>query len=259
MFFNRIKSSISILIAGLVFCCLLVLPSSAASDDLVLSELPQERAADIFAGLQLQAINEPDSKTGFSSFDVNEKGEYLLGFNNSDTVLAYDENGAYLFGFTFDLNGSFHVRWTENGIVIYTFRSELAIFVDRNGDCLNIHKISDNDPENDNWINTLNAKERNINGTIYTAEHWLHNREGWYWGSYPRLVKILPNGEQVVLYESYKGTWEWLVFAGVIIIAAVVVMAVFLPKAVKITSRSLQKPRGQGDGSVIPTDDDPQS
>ena len=235
---------------AVVFACdMLSFSASAKVDGLELTELPQDQYEGILSRLDLQIIDEPSEKKGFRSFDVNSSGEYVMGFDRGfsesfDYVLAYSGDNTFLFGFSLNVDGMFCVVWDERGISICTAKGDLAITIDRNGNCLNINRIEDSVENNDYFREELSANTRHVNGATYTAEHWCYNSESVHWGSYPRLVKTTADGERSVLYEHYRGTWELFVTAGIIVVAYVVTMAIFLPKAVRATeykNKSIEK------------------
>lgn len=193
-------------------CCMLVLlmifavmlPCFAADTGLLADELLEEDIAAVFAKLKLETINQPTINTGFSCFDVNQTGTYALGFGHGqrDCVLVYDPNGVYLYGFSFKNNGSLGLEWNGETLILYLLRSDLAVEVDANGNCVAIKKIQ-NSVHNSQYINnTIFANKRIINGATYSAEHWLINNELLHWGSYSRLVKNIPNGDKVTLFDQ---------------------------------------------------------
>lgn len=192
----------------------------------------QDEIAAVWEKLDFEKIDEPEIKEGFSCFDVNESGDYALGFDlgNRDAVLLYNVDTGYLRGFSFTNNGSFGVKLDGESIAIYLVRSDLVVSLDSNGNCLKMEQIQNTVGDSEDWRKEVNANKRIVNGVAFTAEHWLLNNELLHWGSYPRLVKTMPDGEQTVLFDTTAHVLvrnlTIAIFAGIAISLAVIIPTV---------------------------------
>ena len=203
------KLTIYILSLCIAACFFIVSPTvcCAASAGFETVDLSEERIAEIYPRWELALIDEPDVKQGFVCFDVNPSGHYALGFGETDkkAVLVYDENGNYLYGFSFN-TGSFGVGWDGNDLILYSVRGDLAICIDRQGQCLWMKDIPQTSHNSDIWRKEVEANTRVKEDATYKAEHWLYNNETLHWGIYTRLIKTLPTGEEIVLFDQTQGT-----------------------------------------------------
>ena len=181
-------------------CC----KSFAMDSGFEVSEIDESEWDEIFSRCGIYAIEEPTIGSGFCCFDVNEAGEYLLCFDGTEKqmILVYDSSEEYLYGFSVDFSGTFGAEFDDDGLIIYPVRSNLAIKVDREGDLIDMKSIDDTVENHDYWRKEIEANERVIGDTRYNAEHWLINHKLLHWGQYPKLVKTLPDGERIVLFEN---------------------------------------------------------
>lgn len=203
------------------------------------ADISEEEIADIYSRLNLELINEPEVKYGFSCFDVNQFGDYALGFDGSekDTILVYDSNGDYKYGFLFVDGGDFGVGWYANEVILYRVRSDLAILINDQGKCLGIKEIQNTLDNSHIWTNEVDANKRIKEDATYTAEHWLFNSELLHWGTYTRLVKTMPDGERIVLFDTTDDTLSRMialtVFVGIVCISIFVLILYHLKRGDK--------------------------
>lgn len=188
--------------------------------------MSEEEMSTAFEKLGLQLIDNPKTNNRFSYFDVNEEGNYMLGFNGGkDLILVFDRDNDYLYGFSMVSNGAFGLEWDGENIVIYCDRSDLAVTIDKNGNCLRMEKIL-NTTENNRYWNNLRANKKTIGGFTYVAEHELGsvNIFGGSWGTYARFVRISFDGQETVLFDGASVDMSILlicivVFGGLLIVA----------------------------------------
>ncbi len=205
MFVKYIKYAVFFILTLLIIA-IITLPCFAIDTGFSVDEIPEEDISVIFAKLKLETVKQPTINSGFSCFDVNHSGSFALGFGHGqrDYVFVYDQNGVYLYGFSFDNNGSLGLGWNGEILILYLLRSDLAVEVDLNGTCVAITRIQDSMHNSQYLHNTVFSNKRNINGATYLAEHWLFNNELLHWGSYSRLVRNMPNGDSVTLFDQTK-------------------------------------------------------
>lgn len=125
-----------------LFCSLFAVPCSAINTGFDIEDVNEDEMPVIFERFDLEMIDEPKITNGFSCFDVNEFGDYTLGFDigNTDVILFCSSNGEYLYGFSVADNGAFGIEWDNENIIIYRVRSDLAVLIDKDGNCLDMKK-----------------------------------------------------------------------------------------------------------------------
>lgn len=215
-----------------ILFAMMISPGYARNTGFECEDVDGESMDTIFKRFELEVIDEPIVTYGFSYFDVNEMGHYALGFNNvdKDMILVYDSDCTFLYGLSFIDNGAFGFEFDGSNIILYSVRSDLAVSVDKNGNCLDMKKVQSTPQNSDYWYEEVFANIRNINGATFTAEHWLFNHELLHWGRYPRLVKTMPDGERVVLFDTTENTFAAIrfiiIFAGVLLLLTVVILVI---------------------------------
>lgn len=197
-----------------------------------MDDMREEDVSDIFNRLDLKTIDEPMDHHPFSCFDVNEFGEYVLGFGQQDTdmILVYDSDGSYVCGFSIKNSGNLGALWENGSIVLYLSRSDLAVSIDRNGKCVNIRKIQNTMQNNEFWNQVVYANRRDMNGVSFTAENGPFTSELLHWGAYHRLVKTTPDGERVVLYDTSSDPSHFIWVLGMIFLLFLFFGFVFMHK-----------------------------
>ena len=183
----------------------------------------------IASKLNIQPVEDTAVRKGFCCFDVNEKGKFALGFDHAeyDILLVYDNDGEYLYGFSFHIDGAWGVGWEGNNIILFCVRSDLAITIDERGTCIEVAEIEENPDNQAYWNHEVFANTRDVNGVVYTAKHWLVNSPLIHWGQYPMLIQTFPTGESTVLFDAFQRQpfpiLRALTIAGIFLASGVVV------------------------------------
>jgi len=198
------KRTIVLMFGIWLFNTMLISQCLAMDTGFLTDDIAAEDIELIFNKIELTAIVQPDTFSGFSCFAVNEYGDYALGFdqNEIDTVLVYSADGTFRYGFTFSNSGSLGLELDQENVILYFVRSDLAVSVDQNGNCLDAKIIQNTSQNQDYWNGEVFANKRTVNDSVFTAKHWLFNNEHLHWGKYTRLVKLLPDGEEIILYDA---------------------------------------------------------
>ena len=134
----------------------------------------------------------------FYCFDVNEKGQYALGFDtmfSGKVVNIYDADGTFLYGFSFNTPGSFYIEWDGENIIIYLVRGDLAFAIDSNITCVEMADIPNNQENQKYWRGEIASAERNVNGVTYQAKPGLL---AFHW----KIVALAPDGTEMVLFHE---------------------------------------------------------
>lgn len=161
------------LIIVILLGCFLPLVCFADSSDLTFEEIASNEIPDIFQRMELESIEEAKATAGFSCFAVNENGDYALGYDigSNDIIQVYNAENSYLYGFSCADNGAFELSWHDDGLIIYRVRSDLAVWIDEEGNCLGI-KIVQNTTENGEYMRKVICGNSNCcNNCIYYDMH----------------------------------------------------------------------------------------
>ena len=192
------RKALCMFAALVCFLALVAVPCHAMDSGFTLEELPEERRKNYMISLDLKPVDSPVENTGFYCFDVNEKGQYALGFQGlfiGNIVNIYDADGTFLYGFSFDSNGSFYLEWDGDNIILYLLRDYLAYAVDPNVTCVEVAKISDARENQEYWNGEIMSSEKEVNGVSYQAKPGLLSR---HW----KLVAEESDGMQTELFNE---------------------------------------------------------
>ncbi len=193
------------LVLLLALSCLLVLTTPCFAENAEDSQtgFTPENYEEIWGLISLKMILEHQGSKGFDAFDISESGCYALAFSGylEDYVLVYDASGNYKYGFSMDINGRFGVKWDNDVLVLYLVASDIAIWVDEEGNCLDIKRYEYSNEISTWYRKDLFANVRELNGVTYNARNAHFNSPLVQAGSYTKLVKIMPDGEEIILFE----------------------------------------------------------
>ena len=104
-----------------------------------------EEQRGIYESLSITAISDFKGSKTFTNFDVNEEGEVIVSFDNmlSNSVVAFDKKGEYLFGFAIKTQGSFYVEWSGDNICLFLVRSSLMVTMNKEAELISIVDCSE--------------------------------------------------------------------------------------------------------------------
>ncbi len=212
----------NVIFAFALFNLLLAVPGFAMNTGFTVDDVSDEDIAAIFERFDLKVIDEPNNVSAFTCFAVNASGDYALGYGlGTGRILVYDANGTYLYGFSFTNYGSIGLSWDGEAIILYDCRGDLAVAIDRNGNCLDMKWIQDTTQNSDYWYDEVDATQRTVNGVTYRADHC-------FLGSYSRLTKVAPDGESTVLFDvtadTILKTVSTAIFAGIVILFMIIII-----------------------------------
>lgn len=135
-------------------------------------------------------------------FDVSESGLIALGFEDfdDDIVGIYKTDGSFCHAFKFYTAGSFYVEWVDNNILnICLVRSNLCIYINMEGEILQIDEILDTYENNSYW-RTLMKPVRNIDNLEYSLRSDVGVLQ-FFAASYSKLVYTDGSGNETILYD----------------------------------------------------------
>jgi len=201
---------------------LLFLPSpeeSAANLDITTEALsPEIRDAHIETySTCIEPLPREPYHTPINRFDVNENGYALCcsgSSNKGNEILVYDHDGVFLYGFTVDLSCAFHITREENDVVLYLYRSYLALTVDETGTITDVRSIQD-DHDNMRRLDRMqNVRSIPLDGFTYEVrkDSGVQLLPGY---AYNKLVRTDQNGQELVLYDATGDAQRRLLFVGI--------------------------------------------
>ena len=200
------KILFNIIFSSLMILCVLLncyVDCYASGDSFELENLSQSNATEYFENLKLERIDDPNFNENFSCFGVSENGNYALSYKRSREcyVLIYDMFGTFIAGFKFLDDGSFCIELFDTCFAIYTFRGNLAYNVTYSGECVSVKSIADTTENNKYW-QMLQKGRRTVGEYEYVAESGWLNGGIFSGGTYSKLIKIAPSGEEMLLYDA---------------------------------------------------------
>ena len=176
----------------------------------------------------------PVIEKGFNCFDVNEDGYIALNFSNireRNYIVVYNSSCEFKYCLSYNSVGSYGIQWDGNNIMIYSIRGEFAVIVDNSGNCMEIMKIPSNSVNHDYLTGEIFANRKKVSGIVYKAEALIINSSMVKNGEYVRLVKIFPNGKEIVVFENTFGIkFFYTAVVSVIVIFAILVLKLLLKK-----------------------------
>lgn len=208
-----------------VMSCLLILlavPCRAINTGFVLEDVSEEEKENYIASLNLKPVDAPIKNTSFYCFDVNEKGQYAIGYNGpfvGHVVNVYDADGAFLYGFSFSTYGAYSIQWDGENIIIYLVRGNLAFAIDPDITCVEVASIPDNADNQKYWRREVDSVEREVNGVTYQAKAKLSS---YHW----KLVAVSPDGTETVLFHAPGGLEKIITLILFVVLFGVIVVIV---------------------------------
>ena len=167
------------------------------------SDLSDEEQSILADRINISVVNEEFLMKSIQSFDVNSKGEIVIGhsgINATKAISVYDCNGNFQYGYRFNCSGLFGVEWSGDLINIYLVRSNALLTIDKDANIVCIQSI-ENSIENNDYINNyIFATDKYVADEKYT----IRNNSGllnFIESSYSQLVRTSLEGEEFVLYD----------------------------------------------------------
>ena len=190
------KQLVTILFMLLVFLPCALTVRAASQSELV------TQAED---SLDISVLHQEGEDRLIKCFDANADGFYAVGFANN-TIYIYDASGVFQYGYRFHTDGTYGIELKENSIVIYLARSNMAVEINPDGQCLNAEEVH-------NTYHILNRTEKEMGNVRY----YLDRDVGIFNRDYSRLVRVV-DGEEVVLYDVttqgyFAGIFHYIVIA----------------------------------------------
>lgn len=198
---NKIISCVLVIFI-LVFNSALV--CSAVQDDILTQPTEQSfEIDDYLSNIKFSLIDQEVIGYSIQCFDVNESEMVAIGLNSIDEnfVNVYNENCEFLYGYTFDIEGSFELEWNNDNLRIYFERSEIIVTFDELGKCVEVGGMVYSTDNSIYKIDNVYLTEKTIGDTTYSMKNdsFIFNILG---SSYSKLVKIEENSNEIVIYDA---------------------------------------------------------
>lgn len=149
-------------------------------------------------------VDDPEQNRMIKCFAISQKGKIALAFDGEYAQIdAYDSDGTFLYGYTFQNNGSaFSVFFEKEMLSVYHPKDDFVASFDSTGKCVFIQKPIENQ-------NTTNAYHEDIrrpdSATVGERTYKAENTVSLI--SYGRFIVTDGAGNQRVIYEaSIQGT-----------------------------------------------------
>jgi len=157
---------------------------------------------------QITKLTEEPEKDLIECFAVNSDGMIALCTKNyvKDTIAVYSSEGVFQYGYTFFQNGSIEIDWLKNGgLVFYDNRSDIAHYLDRDGNLVDFRKIPQTEA-NLAYERELNSRKKIVLGDrTYAVRSRLRFLDSGL-ERHPMLVIIEADGTEKVIYDATSNT-----------------------------------------------------
>ncbi len=131
------------------------------------------------------------------SFDVNEQGQVAIALS-SRHINVYNNNGDFIYGFSFKSNGAFYVAWNKSNLIIITFRSHIITEINNSGELIDMGGFGGAaGPMMGDYIDAI---KRYSNGNVYTLKKVIPF--AIIPSSFPILELNRKDGTSEVIYDS---------------------------------------------------------
>ena len=150
----------------------------ALDEGFSVDSLPQNEIDTILENINITRIDEEPRKQGIFCFDVNERGEIAIGYEDffaGKTVCVYSSDGAFQYGYRFATLGSYGIELEEDILKIYFVRSDLQVTVHSSGEIESVTEIQDTMENSSYWREILDKSKRKVG----EAEYVLRNEMGF--------------------------------------------------------------------------------
>ncbi len=214
-----------------------VLEVMAMNTGFSIEDIPEETKTTFVSNINISPLKTEPVKGGILCFDVNERGNIVIGQNGSQgkEVCVYTTQGEFLYGYTFNCSQSFGVEWDDEYINIYFVRSDVIVSLDSDGKILDIKAVQDTIDNNSYRNSLLYSTTRTVGNTTYL----IRNDMGifnWIALSFSQIVTIDATGTESVIYDVNS-----IQFAKMIVIISLI--CVFVLVAIVAVVRQFVKLR----------------
>ena len=201
---KRIVIGVVILIGITLFYVSAV--SATITTGFIFEPLTPEKTEQISESMNFVLENEFQYTGKIKCFDIREDGSIIVGFSNSNqkTIGVFSNTGAFLRSYTFTLDGSFGLEWSEDVILVCCSRPQTIVAISDEAELIDAYSIPICS-ENAAYWNEIYKQERIISGLEYSIE----NNVGVVLSTSNITVKDINGVENNIISTSY--TSEFLI------------------------------------------------
>ncbi len=167
------------------------------------SPLSEEKVADIVENVSMTMFTEEPPKRNIHCFDVAEDGTVAIGYSNltSKTICVYSSDGEFKYGYSFRNAGNFGIDIIGELLYVCSVRGGVAIAINFDGEIVGGVEIHETRENSRYWQNHIFEDKRTVGENEYILKR---NNEVIYFESvgYSQLVKITPDGEEIVIHNA---------------------------------------------------------
>ena len=213
----------------LVAILLTITPMICKGEVLMMSE---EEQLSFLNKVQIRKWIGDDSIHSITCFDVNERGDIVIGINEANgrsLVSIYNNTGHWLWGYSFKSNGKYYLEWdSKETINIYWVRSSVKGTFDSQANCLALNEYKPDSSMNDRFLN-LGSCERVVDNTRYylTANLGCLSPLAF---TYSRVVCITPEDQEIVIVDMKGSNIGGAIFLCVLIVSIVIAISISLKR-----------------------------
>lgn len=216
----------------------------AAPNDFTTQEIELDRQEKIWESIDIKTLSSPNKKEGITCFDVNERGETIVGISSAShkEVYIFNANNEYESGFTFEDEGNFRVKWNnfnQNHIDICFMRGTTIVTVDKSARLVEIRAIIENHDNTLYWY-TLDEPTR----TMQKYQYELRKGNNIFCKiapAYSRLVKISPEGNETVIYDVASEYEPKVILLGILFILFLATILILIIRKVLISFKDKKR------------------
>lgn len=152
----------------LVLSTFMSIPVSAVNTRFESHEAAKDETDEFVSNVKPRYITKEPDKQGISCFDVNYDGLIAIVYDFSKTIVVYDVNGNFKYGYKVDASGSIQAEWDGDNINIYFIRSDCILSITPDGNVAGMLEIDDSS-NNRYAAEKLSAHKRTVNGNEYAV------------------------------------------------------------------------------------------
>lgn len=212
---------------------------SAVNTGFTTRPLTEEERDRIMPNMDISLMKAEPVRGSIACFDVNDSEMIAIGQDkgNRKEVSIYSYDGIFMYGYTFDDDGTFGIEWDGNDMNIYFVRGDLIVTVDRDGNIKDIARVEDTSENHSYERYHLSSTERNTDD----ARYYIRSDMGVlniFAFSYSQLVMERPDGEEIIIYDVNDTQLART------IIGLIVVLSFFTAAIVIITKMTIRLSEG---------------